>query len=222
MAGLPEWMLTPFGQGRKQQGRQDYDNNYRDQYRGGEIERDGVESFFDNVLRGGSDQVQQAAQDRHIQRLEATGAGTYLMDERGRDIKATDTDKGLRKAAKQGKAEDEAIGQLRQAGYTGDTSQLQGQGAGAIYGMVPDQLRKTKRDNYNADPATQQLLYDRKVDRLDRLERERNNLAMRRDEMEYRYAAMARQDRLDAQNRRDKAIMALMQGLGNLGAAFTI
>ena len=60
------------------------------------------------------------------------------------------------------------------------------------------------------------------IARLDRLSREKSELAMRRDEMEYRYAAMARQDRLDAPSRKDKAIMALMQGLGNLGAAFTI
>lgn len=41
-------------------------------------------------------------------------------------------------------------------------------------------------------------------------------------QMQLEYSRLAQQDRQNAQDRRDKAIMMLMQGLGNLGSAFTI
>jgi len=233
MSGLPEWMLTPFGQGRKQQGRQDYDENYRDQYKGGEIERDGVETWWDNILRGGSDQVQKAAQDRHITRLEGTATGQYLENNRDYEITASDTDKGLRKAAIKGKGEDSAIDALVLAGYTGDTTALHGTGAAAIRAKIPGQKRATRKENYDSDPATQQLLLrqkemdrryyaDKASDRLDRAETRRDNLELRRDNMNLEYARLAQADRQRAADRKDKAIMMLMQGLGNLGTAFTI
>ena len=40
--------------------------------------------------------------------------------------------------------------------------------------------------------------------------------------MTLEYARLERQDRQAAQDRKDKALMTLLQGLGNLGAAFTI
>ena len=105
-------------------------------------------------------------------------------------------------------------------------------GVGTIGGITQrmgDRARERKNEvggaNYLEQIRQDEQKYRRQQDanaRLDRLSREKSELAIRRDEMDYRYAAMARQDRLDAQNRRDKAIMALMQGLGNLGAAFTI
>ena len=60
------------------------------------------------------------------------------------------------------------------------------------------------------------------IARLDRLSQEKQNLELRRDNMNLEYARMERQDRMAAQDRRDKAIMMLLQGLGNLGTAFTI
>ena len=41
-------------------------------------------------------------------------------------------------------------------------------------------------------------------------------------QMQLEYSRLAQQDRQSAQDRKDKAIMMLMQGLGNLGTAFTI
>jgi hypothetical protein len=240
MSGLPEFLLTPFGQGRKQQGRQDYDNNYREQYKGGEIERDGVETFFDNLLRGGSDQVQSAAQQRHIDRLEGTNSGTYLLDNRDKVITKNDTDKGLRRDALKGKREDEAIAALRAAQYTGDVNKLKGLGADAIYAMVPGQLRDTKKENYKTDPVIQEALARREIEdrryyddkrearkekqelRLERLENQRSEIELRRDNMNLEYARLSQADKYKAQDRKDKAVMMLLQGLGNLGAGFTI
>ena len=113
-----------------------------------------------------------------------------------------------------------------------DTSSLNpNASAGAILGAnakakIGDRDRRDdlERERIKAETLRQESRQDSKenIARLDRLSREKDALATRRDEMEYRYATLERQDRLDAQNRRDKAIMTLMQGLGNLGAAFTI
>ena len=240
MSGLPEFLLTPFGQGRKQQGRQDYDANYREQYKNGEIERDAVETFFDNFLRGGSDKVQAAAQQRHIDRLESTNAGTYLLDNRDKVITKNDTDKGLRREAIKGRNEDEAIVALRGAGYTGNVNELKGQGADAIYAMVPGQIRDTKTADYKSDPFIQDAIARREIEdtryyddkrearkerqelRLERLDNKRSELELRRDNMNLEYARLAQADKYRREDKREKAILALIQGLGNLGAGFTI
>ena len=59
-------------------------------------------------------------------------------------------------------------------------------------------------------------------DRLDRLETQKMNMQLRGDEMKFKYAQLAQQDRNARQDKKDRAMMALIQGLGNLGAAFTI
>ena len=239
MSGLPEFLLTPFGQGRKQQGRQDYDANYREQYKNGEIERDAVETFFDNFLRGGSDKVQAAAQQRHIDRLESTNAGTYLLDNRDKVITKNDTDKGLRREAIKGRNEDEAIAAIRPY-YTGNVDELKGKGGDAIYAMLPELKREARTADYNSNPEIQAALdrtrvlderlendkrearKERQELRLERLDNKRSELELRRDNMNLEYARLAQADKYRREDKREKAILALIQGLGNLGAGFTI
>ena len=80
--------------------------------------------------------------------------------------------------------------------------------------------------NLRADEKEKRLLIreERKDarDRLDRLETQKMNMQLRGDEMKFKYAQLAQQDKLARQDKRDRAMMALIQGLGNLGAAFTI
>lgn len=103
--------------------------------------------------------------------------------------------------------------------------------AGAILGAnakakITDRDRRDnlERDRIKAETLRQENRQDSKenIARLDRLSQEKQNLELRRDNMNLEYARMERQDRRAAQDRRDKAIMMLMQGLGNLGTAFTI
>lgn len=59
-------------------------------------------------------------------------------------------------------------------------------------------------------------------DRLDRLENRRMTMETNQQQLQLEYARMAQQDKYRAQDKKDKALMMLLQGLGNLGAAFTI
>lgn len=58
--------------------------------------------------------------------------------------------------------------------------------------------------------------------RLDRLENRRMTADTNRMSMQLEYDRMAQNDLYRQQDKKDKALMMLLQGLGNLGAAFTI
>ena len=83
-----------------------------------------------------------------------------------------------------------------------------------------------ERQNARADAREDRMLLreDRKDERarLDRLEERKMNMELRGDEMKFKYAQLAQQDKMARQDKKDRAMMALIQGLGNLGAAFTI
>lgn len=57
---------------------------------------------------------------------------------------------------------------------------------------------------------------------LQRAQERKDALELRRDNMNLEYARLSQADANRAQDRKDKAIMALLGGLGNLGAGFTI
>ena len=80
--------------------------------------------------------------------------------------------------------------------------------------------------NLRADKKEERMLLreDRKDARarLERLEERKMNMELRGDEMKFKYAQLAQQDRMARQDKKDRAMMALIQGLGNLGAAFTV
>ena len=80
--------------------------------------------------------------------------------------------------------------------------------------------------NLRADRKEEAMLLreDRKDARarLERLEDRKMEMELRGDEMKFKYAQLAQQDRLARQDKKDRAMMALIQGLGNLGAAFTV
>ena len=58
--------------------------------------------------------------------------------------------------------------------------------------------------------------------RLEVAEARKDNLELRRDNMNLEYSRLNQADMNRAQDRRDQAILALLGGLGNLGAAFTV
>lgn len=87
------------------------------------------------------------------------------------------------------------------------------------------QRRKTDSEN-RADTLTerQNIREDRKDarQRLELAEQRKDNLELRRDNMNLEYARLSQADANRAQDRKDKAIMALLGGLGNMAAGFTI
>lgn len=89
-----------------------------------------------------------------------------------------------------------------------------------------ENARIYKRDRDRADD-----LYDRDVLREDRrdareellrAQERKDTLELRRDNMNLEYSRLAQADKYRAQDRKDKAVMMLLQGLGNLGAGFTV
>jgi len=79
--------------------------------------------------------------------------------------------------------------------------------------------------------AREDGLTERQNNRLDAQRAENNlirsqertqDLELRRDNMNMNYATMARRDRMDAKDRKDKNIMMLMQGLAGITAGFTV
>ena len=90
--------------------------------------------------------------------------------------------------------------------------------------------------------AKEQALWERMTGRQDRLteraniredrrdarqelqlaQQRKDQIELRRDNMNLEYARLAQADKYKAQDRKDKAVMMLLQGLGNLGAGFTI
>jgi len=58
--------------------------------------------------------------------------------------------------------------------------------------------------------------------RLENLEIRKDNMALRGDEMKFKYAQLAQTERMNAKDKKDRAMMALISGLGNLGAALTV
>lgn len=57
---------------------------------------------------------------------------------------------------------------------------------------------------------------------LERAENRKINAETRQMNMQLEYARLAQADKHRAQDKKDRALMALLQGLGNLGTAFTI
>ena len=94
--------------------------------------------------------------------------------------------------------------------------------------------QKVKTENkriYDRDRDRADDIYERQVLREDRrdararlesAEARKDNLELRRDNMNLEYARLNQADMNRVQDRRDQAIMALLGGLGNLGAAFTV
>ncbi len=87
------------------------------------------------------------------------------------------------------------------------------------------QKRKTESEN-RQDTLTerQNIREDRRDARqaLQLAEQRKDSLELRRDNMNLEYARMSQADAYRAQDRKDKAIMALLGGLGNMAAGFTI
>jgi len=58
--------------------------------------------------------------------------------------------------------------------------------------------------------------------RLENLEIRKDNMALRADEMKFKYAQLAQTERMNSKDKKDRAMMALLSGLGNIGAALTV
>ena len=94
---------------------------------------------------------------------------------------------------------------------------------------------REERDRIQAETlrleGKEQARYDMEVlredrrdarDALTRAQEKKDALELRRDNMNLEYARLAQADKYRREDKREKAILALIQGLGNLGAGFTI
>ena len=94
--------------------------------------------------------------------------------------------------------------------------------------------QKVKDENkriYDRDVKRADDLYERDLLREERrdarqalqlAEQRKDNLELRRDNMNLEYARLAQADKYRREDKRQQAVVALIQGLGNLGAGFTI
>ena len=108
-------------------------------------------------------------------------------------------------------------------------------------GMVKEKKAETKRKETEAetkyqsrrlqDQIREDALTERANIRNDRIladnralqaQQRTADLELRRDNMNMQYAQMARRDRMDAKDRRDKNIMFLMRGLEGIAQGFTV
>jgi hypothetical protein len=83
-----------------------------------------------------------------------------------------------------------------------------------------DKATKKVDDRYDDEKEYRRLIA--REGRLDRLHDKRMQNENSMMQMQLEYARMDQADRQRAADRKDKAVMALLGGLGNLGAAFTI
>lgn len=103
---------------------------------------------------------------------------------------------------------------------------LKGEAAATLRESRDYQAGLVKAANARADGKEERMLIreDRKDARarLETLELRKDNMALRADEMKFKYAQLAQQERMNAKDKKDRAMMALISGLGNLGAAMTV
>lgn len=115
--------------------------------------------------------------------------------------------------------------EANQAGLASDRTfrKDEAEKANTLANRVQTSAEATQRFNESQAAQNAQNRWDdkREARREDALTREMNaeNNAM---QMQLEYSRLAQADATRAQDRKDKAIMALLGGLGNLGAAFTI
>ena len=115
--------------------------------------------------------------------------------------------------------------EANQAGLASDRTfrKDEAEKANTLANRVQTSAEATQRFNESLAAQNAQNRWDdkREARREDALTREMNaeNNAM---QMQLEYSRLAQADATRAQDRKDKAIMALLGGLGNLGAAFTI
>ena len=81
--------------------------------------------------------------------------------------------------------------------------------------------RDRERDR-RYDVESERMWNDKKEGRLNRAQEMRINAENNAMQMQLEYSRLAQADATRSQDRKDKAIMALLGGLGNLGAGFTI
>lgn len=83
-------------------------------------------------------------------------------------------------------------------------------------------IRSENTANQRYALESERLWQEKQENRKERALTREMNAENNRMQMQLEYSRLAQQDRQNAQDRKDKAIMMLMQGLGNLGTAFTI
>ena len=126
----------------------------------------------------------------------------------------------------------EALNAAQSSGLTLDTSTLGSKPtAGAIQGLAAKAERnriegkerkaeEKEQDRYEAEVLREEgreLRQDKRLAQERLLSAQTNQM-----NMQLEYARLAQADRQRATDRKDKALMMLIQGLGNLGGAFTI
>ena len=193
-------------------------------------------NFWDRIVGNSTEELTNAAKKRRAEQVKNSEQGQYLLAE-GRDINVDAQDGKINKQYRDTKDLNKAISELQATGgYRGDVGALKNTDAAYVRGLIPGakDYASTQTTTYKDSKAREAELdkrYNLEQDRLwaDKQEGRRQtalqlqmNAENNRMTTQLEYARLAQQDRQNAQDRKDKAIMMLMQGLGNLGTAFTI
>ena len=88
--------------------------------------------------------------------------------------------------------------------------------------ILQKQRRREKKSDERYDAEVLRADTIRKEGRLDRLNERAMQADTNRMQLQLEYARLDQAERMRAQDKKDKALMTLLQGLGNLGAAFTL
>jgi len=214
-------------------------------------------NIIDRVFGNSDEELTNQYYKNRAKEIEA-GVGGDLLAE-GRSIKVTDSDKVIRKKAKDLVDTNLAIAELRATGgYEGSLTELKDRPASEIYALVGPARRKGIELDDAANPATKRAIAataeankryndnvswqksraeiedgrialdrermwaDKKEGRLNRAQDMRMNAENNAMQMQLEYSRLAQADANRSQDRKDKAIMAFLGGLENLGAGFTI
>ena len=188
-------------------------------------------NFWDRVVGNSTEELTNAAKKRRAEQIKTSQQGQYLLAE-GKDIGVDSIDGTINKQYRDTQDLNKAISELQATGgYNGNIEALKNTDAAYVRGLIPgakDSAYKqtTQYKDSKAAEVKRDQRYELEQDRLwaDKQEGRRQtalqlqmNAENNRMTTQLEYARLSQQDRQNAQDRKDKAIMMLMQGLGNLG-----
>tara|TARA_B100001094_G_scaffold101274_1_gene97422 strand:+ start:169 stop:870 length:702 start_codon:yes stop_codon:yes gene_type:complete len=159
------------------------------------------------------------------------GLGGTGIDVSDLDIKQGETEKAYKSRLAGLQSKGTAASTYLQTPGANAASILPGMSTNQILGLATNQAETNRVNAENKVITRENNLLERtdlKEERADirqdrRLAQERALTAdTNRMQLQFQYAQLMQNDRIRAQDRRDKSLMALIQGVGNLGAAFTI
>ena len=175
------------------------------------------------------DQINQSTSEQ--QQLIRESLGGTGFDVSDLDIQPGQTEKDYRSKLAGLQSRGQAALTYRQTENSDPSKITNGMSTADILGLTTD-LTKTNRNTQQEKETTRadELRYEmyERQDRADLRQDKRiaadraMNAETNRMQMQLEYARLDQAERLRAQDKKDKALMTLLQGLGNLGMAFTL